>query len=94
MLTESSQLQFSDDFNLCKYIYIYILNVSPLAKQAPGLHPAGGNEEGDAIDGEELSQQELQELTEDSEDCNDVERLDGQYMHMDCEWIIYRWSII
>jgi hypothetical protein len=67
------------------YVYIYI---SPLAKQAPGLHPAGGIEEGDAIDGEELSQQELQELTE---DCDDVERLDGQYMHMDCEWIMYRW---
>ena len=51
------------------YIYIYIYTyVSPLAKQAPGLHPAGGNEEGDAIDGEELSQEELQELTEDCDD--------------------------
>ena len=66
-------------------IYIIYTYVSPLAKQAvEKIHPAGGNEEGDAIDGEELSQQ----LTE---DCDDVERLDGQYMHMDCEWIMYRW---
>ena len=71
------------------YIYIIYTYVSPLAKQAvEKIHPAGGNEEGDAIDGEELSQQELQQLTE---DCDDVERLDGQYMHMDCEWIMYRW---
>ena len=47
------------------------MNVYPLAKQTFAGRfplrspPAGGNDDGDAIDGEELSREELLELTED-----------------------------